>query len=280
MDRLSANPSNSGIFGQPSSQSTDYGGPLSIVNQLKNREMNDFKNKALFMSDLSLKQDRLRRLFDTQDQNLLRPQNQDPRTMDTVMAADPNAMTGYQKADIGVRQQGNVLESQRLTQAGKMGQEALDIKSRQELLNQQKSDQINTIKQADMERKINDSNAKIEQAQRALEQRSSTASQQLKFRKDMSEAIEERHKLEMAMKEMQFGVTSKQHQDQIDAMQKRLDLAGESTTTTEINPEGTKRTSTTKRGSNTNTVKVKGKDGQTYEIPANKVDDWNASHAP
>jgi site-specific recombinase len=157
-----------------------------------------------------------------------------------------------------------------------MGQEALDIKSKQEQLNQQKSDQIDAIKKADMDRKIADSNAKIEQAQAALKQKSTTADQQLKMHKDMADAVEERHKLEMAQKDMQFQITSKQHQNQIDAMQKRLDQAGSSTTTTELNADGTKKTVTTKKGS---TVSVTGKDGKPYTIPADKLDDWNANHA-
>src|ERR1700680_1543825 len=59
MANLAANPSGS-VYGQPGPENQDA---LGIVNQLKDREMRDFQNKANFMSDLSLKQDRLKQLF-------------------------------------------------------------------------------------------------------------------------------------------------------------------------------------------------------------------------
>ena len=69
MANLAANPSGSGsIYGQPGQQ--DDEGVLGVVQQLKDREMKDFRDKAQFMSDLSLRQEaRMRELFDPSKQS-------------------------------------------------------------------------------------------------------------------------------------------------------------------------------------------------------------------
>lgn len=281
MQSLASNPSGSGIYGQP--QQMDA---LGIVNQLRDRDEQDFEKRAQFMSDLSMKQDRLRCIYDQQDQ--AKQEARQP-LMNTVLGQDPNAMTGYQKGELGVRQQQfgldkqklaqeGGLEQQKLAQQGKLGQQALDIRSAQEELNRQKSDQINAQKTADMQRKIDESNKKIELAQQALQQRTDNAEAQLQAHKDLSAAMEERHKLELEQKDAQFQVTSKQHQDTIDRLQSQLDQSKHTKTTIEINPDGTQRTTETSRGSAAETVRVVGKDGKTYEIPKDKLDDWNKNH--
>ena len=270
MDRLSANPSStSSIYGMPDQQSDQS--VLDIVNKLKDREMQDFRDKANFMSDLSLRQEqRMRNLYDPEKSNLNQKQN-------TVMV---NQMTPYEQGELGIKQQGLNLESQRIGQQGKLGQQALDIKSQQEQLNKQKSDQINAQKQADLERKINEANQKIELAQQALQQKSDNAAAQLEAHKALAAAVEERHKLELDMKQHQFDVTSEQHQKQIKLLEERLKQAGVTETTTEINPERTRETVTTKRGDKAGTVNVIGKDGNQYTIPRDKLNDMDADGTP
>jgi hypothetical protein len=282
MENLGKNPTGgSGIFQGSSGARPDYETPLNIVNQLKDREMIDYKNKALFDADLNARQGmRMRSLFDPegarQQQNQGQPNTQG---MNTVMARDPNEMTGYQKGELGIRQQENNLESQRLNQTGKMGQQSLDIRDAQQKLNQEKSNQIDELKKNDLQRKIDESNKKLELAQKALEQKGMSAEAALQAHKDLATAMEERHKLELENKQHQFDITSKQHQDQIDALNKKIEQRADTQTTTELNPDGTKKTVTTKRGAGAKTVTVKGKDGKPYQIPADKVDDWNANHA-
>lgn len=273
MDSLTNSPGGSGVYGQPQNDEPDV---LNIVKQVKDREMNDFMQKANFMSDLSLKQDRLRKIYDLDGQ--ASPGQQDPSKMNTVMAKDPDAITGYQRAELGMKQQGLNLDSQRLSQQGRLGEEALDIKGKQQELNQQKSDQINAQKTADMERKINEANQRIELAQKALEQRTNNAEAQIEMHKTLAAAVEERHKLEIMQKDEQFKTTSQQHQDAIKVMQDRLKQGANTTTTTEQNLEGTKRTTTTQRGT-VGTVTVTGKDGKSYQIPEDKLDDWNENHS-
>src|SRR5258708_31244549 len=105
MDSLASNPSGS-IYGQPS-QTSDQD-VLNLVNQKKDREMRDFKEKSNFMSDLSLRQEsRMRSLFPPESSQQGQPQN-------VVLGQDPNAMTGYQKGELGIRQQGINQDQQRL----------------------------------------------------------------------------------------------------------------------------------------------------------------------
>jgi len=269
MDSLASNPRGSSIYNDPGIQTPQYGQTLDLVNQLKDRELRDFKDKANFMSDLSLKQDRLRSLFN--------PEQQQP--MNTVIGHDPSQMTGYEKGELGIKQQQLGQESQRISQQGKLGEESINVRQQQEKLNQQKSDQINANKQADMQRKIDESEQKIQLAQQALNSRNTNAEAQLQAHKDLAAAMEERHKLELAQKDAQFQKVSDQHQQTIDALQAKLKQGAKTQTTTEINPEGNRKTVTTQRGSSS-MIKVQGKDGQTYEIPEDKLDDKDADGTP
>lgn len=270
MDSLANSPGNSSVYGQPAQTSSDDA--LGIVNKLKDREFQDFQNKANFMSELSLKQDRLRKLYDTTP----KPGNGQPENV--VLDKDPNAMTGYQKAELGIKQGDQNLESQKIKQQGKLGEEALDIKGKQEALNQQKSDQINAQKQADMERKINEANHKIELTQQKIQQAGENQAAVLAAHKEYQAAVEERHKIEIAQKDSQFKTAQETHNAAIKAMEARLKQGAKSKTTTEVSPDGSKRTSTTVRG-DSGTVTGTGRDGKQYQVPADQIEDWNANHA-
>lgn len=273
MDSLAANPSGgSGIYGSNRTVQPNGQDALNLLFQLKDRENRDFRDKANFMSDLSLKQDRMRNLFD--------PEKQNTPPMNTVIAKDPNQMTGYEKGELDIKKQGVGLEKQKLAQQGKQGQSALDIKQQTADLAQQKNDQINETKNADMQRKIADADKKLQLAQQALEQKGNNAEAALQAHKDLAAAMEERHKLEIAQKDAQFKTTSDQHQQTIDALNERLKQGKNSKTTTEINPEGTKKTVTTQKG---NMIQVSGpktpkNPNGIYTIPEDKEDDWNRNH--
>jgi hypothetical protein len=286
MESLASNPSSS-IANQPGPQQD----PLGIVNQLKDREMRDFQTKANFMSQLSLKQDRLKQLFDPNnpDQDILGTRNITPEAQGTppirqsvgltpgMSQRDPNAMTAHETADIGIKQQGLGLEQQKMAQAGKLGEQALGVKTKQEELNAKKEQDIHDQKQNELKAKIDESGQKLTQAQAKLEAAQGNAEASLAAHKEMNVAMEERHKLELAQKESQFQRLSAQHNQVIKDLEQKNKDAKNKKVTTEVNPEGTKRTTTTSSG---DTVQVKHKNGKMYEIPADKLDEWNASHAP
>lgn len=258
MDSLSSNPSGSGIYGAK----PDNFGPqeaLNLVFQLRDRENRDFKDKANFMSDLSLKQDRMRNLFNPDNQQ------QNPQKMNTVIAQDPNMITELDRRKLDMSKQGLDLDKKKLEQQGKLGQEALDIKGSQQQLNQQKSDQINATKQADMQRKIDESTKKFDLLQADLDRKTKSGEDTLQLRRDLSASVEERHKLEMAQKDSAFIETKKIHDAQIKKMEEDAKNASGSETTTEINADGTKKTVITKKGQ-TKRIGVIGPNGESGTI--------------
>lgn len=285
MDSLASNPS-SGTYGaiQPKSDQDILG----LYDQMRQREKADFQDKATFMADLSLKQDRLRKLYDPtsvrtatagQMNNQLPDTQQAPQgEMPIRQAQDPNQINAYQKGELGIRQQGVDLEKQKLAQQGKMGEEAIGIKQQQEKLNQQKSDQINAQKTAEHDRKEAESSQKIQIMQGELERKTKAGEDTLQLHKDMLKAVEERHNLEMEkfkrdadLKDQKFNELKKQHEDLIKNQSR--------STQTKTDSSGNKITTTTEKGSASERVTVKGKDGKTYEIPKDKVDEWNKEHS-
>jgi hypothetical protein len=275
MSSLAANPGGGGVYGQPDT-GQQYSETLSLFNQIRNRDMADFQTKAQFMADLSLKQDRLKRLFDIHDQQVEQQGQPSAQGPSNVVMGQP-LISEYQKGELGIRQQGVDIEKAKLTQQGQLGEQALGIKTAQEQLNQQKSDQINAQKTADMQRKVEESNQKIQLANDKLQQAGDDFQKRLDAQKDLAAAVEERHKAEMDQKQTQFDIVNAQHKQQLGIMQKKLDQAAHTKTTTTVNPEGTERTTETTRGSQT--VQGIGKDGKSYPVPIDKIDDWNANHA-
>ena len=273
MGNLAANPSGSGgIYGQPGQQTN--GDTLSLVRQLKDREMQDFKDKASFMSDLSLKQDRMRSLFQpaslsTQDQQMQQGQGQSQQ-MNTVMAKDPNQMTGYEKGELGMKQQGMNLDSQRMNQQGKLGQEALDVKTQQQNLTQQKSEMQNTRLMADMQRKSEDANQRLQLAQQALNDRNTTAEARISLQKEAAVAAKAAFDANSQMKQTQFDATNKSHLDTIAQQQKTLDQNANQTQVKTDNAGNTITTKTTK-GSAANTIRVKGPNGESGTVNADET---------
>jgi len=247
----------SGIYNPFPQQHDDYSDILNLSNQIKNRDLQDFKEKAQFMSDLSLRQNRLQRIYDNalnQNQSSQSSQGSQPNT---VMGFDPNQMTGYQKGELGIRQQQANTESQRQQQQGQLGQQALSIKSAQEQLNQQKSDQINAQKTADLQRKTDEANQKLALSQQALQDKTKSAEDHLQAQKDYQVAVEERHKLEMDSKQHQFDVTTEQHNRQIKDLEDKLKQASKTTTITKISPDQQTKTTTTTKGDQNSSDKPK-----------------------
>lgn len=259
MDSLASNPGGSGIYGQqPPSNGQDA---LNLVFQLRDRESRDFKDKANFMADLSLKQDRMRALFDPNKE-------QDKTQMNTVMAHDPNQMTGYEKAKIGIDQQGIGVDKAKLAQQGKLGQEALDIKDAQQQLNQQESDQINAGKQVDMQRKIDESTKKFELAQSELDRKTKAGEDTLQAHKDLAAAVEERHKLEREMTQHKMDTQEEQFKALRDEHEKLRKQNSETKTTVEQG--GEKRVTTIKKGEQKR-IGVIGPNGESGTIEENDI---------
>jgi len=289
MDRLAANPSGSdgGIYGMPAPGNDSD--TLSIVNRLKDREFEDYKNKARFDDERSLRQEsRMRQLFDPNKNTNSQPQiNNQAGIIPNILTPDQQV---YQQQQL--EQPRLDMESKKLDSQNRFGQQGLAIKDAQEKLNETKNNQINQDRDADRERKVNEANQKITVAQKTLEDRTANSAAQLQAHKDMAAAIEERHKLELENQKFDFNAKLTEQKRQFDETsglhKQQITDAENSQTTTEVNPDGTKKTVTTKKGDaiprpapvkNPNgTYHVHGPNGYETDIPADKLDDWNANH--
>jgi hypothetical protein len=284
MDNLANSPGNSGIFGQPSPQSPDS--VLSIVNQLKDRNMADFKDKATFMSNLSMQQNRMQRIFDAQQQG---PQNeqqgqQPQQGMNTVMK-DPNAMTAHEKADIGIKQQGLSLEQQKMAQSGKLGQEQLDLKQQTEKLNQQKADQSHqaVIDKLTFDKSVAES--KAAHAEEVLQNRNSNLEEKLAAQKAIADMNNTVHMLQLQIRDAdnaRNNNTRMRGQDmQRENSLDRLNQLGNTETNVRINPDGS-RTTDIQRGGQVGApirqpdgrYRVTLPNGKTGFIPGNMLDHY------
>lgn len=275
MQSLAANPSgSSGIYN--TQKPPDQANELAVVNQLKDREMRDFKDKAGFMADLSLKQDRMRALFDPSQQQQNQQQNQGPQVS---QMRDPNAMSAAQRGDLDIKQQGLNLDQQKLAQQNRLGQEALDTKTAQEKLNQQKSDQIHAQKIAELEGKQVDFKNKLDLATQALSDKTKSGDAQLALHTEIAKNTKAYHDAEMAKQDLKFQKSQSDHQDAMKAMQQKLDAANR-THRVQKDAQGNTITTDTTKGDAAQTVNMKGKDGKTYPVPLDKVDDWKQNHSP
>jgi hypothetical protein len=299
MDSLAANPSGgSSVWQPPGGQGQSNQDVLGLYDQIRNREHDDFQKKANFMADLSLKQERLRRMYDPtsvrtategqlhgqQPDNKIQTQQQ-PNQM--MMGRDPNAMNDYQKGELGIRQKGLDLESQKLIQQNKMGEGALDIKDRQQKLNQEKSDQIHEQKMSDLQRKQDEYKQKMDLAQQQLTDKNANAEKQLELHKTIAENTKAYHDAEMAKGKLQLD----QKDAQFKALQAEHDkLLKQNSRTKQVKKDsaGNQITTETTKGdaigaptkNQDGTYTVTGKDGQKYKIPAEKLDEWNQNHSP
>jgi hypothetical protein len=284
MQSLADNPAGSGgVYN--SQKPPDQGNELAIVNQLKDRELRDFKDKAGFMADLSLKQERLRNMYDPTALHQPGEQQQGSMQPQVSQIKDPNAMSGYEKGELGVKQQGMNLEQQKLDQNKQLGQEAADTKSAQEKLNQQKSDQIHAQKIAELQQKTDQATAKMKEEHDKLVANTADHTQHIEFIKakaaaDAAIAEQKHHEVDAKQAE-----EKRKNDATIAGLQERLRQSGSKSTTTTLSDDGKSKNVTTTTGSSSGkTVQVKGprtKDNPTgkYEIPGDKVDDWNANHA-
>lgn len=250
---------------------------LPIINHLKDRALQDYHTKGMIDQDLAVRQANMRNIFDPAKTSQVpgTGMNVNPN-MNTVLKED---ISPLDKAKLGQGQQGIELDKQKLSQQGKFGQEALDIKDKQEQLNSTKNQNIHDQKIQDMQRKVEDSTNKLGLSYDRLQQNADNANAHIQFNRDQMAATEARHALELAQRDKAQNDMANLHAAQIKNMQDKLDQATKPTTkTTTVNPEGTSKTETTQKGNvinNTNTnstIKMTGKDGQSYMIPSTKKD--------
>ncbi len=285
--------SSSGIFGMPNRRQDDEEDPMMLANRIRDRDIQDYQTKANFNSDLSLRQEqRMRNMFDPKLDLEKQKMGMEGQRLN-VEAGFKNQQfledqkRGQEQSDLEKQKLG--LEKSRIDSQNKFGQEKQDTLAAQEKLRETRNSQINEDRDSDRERKIAEANNKLALAQTALNDRTKSAADQLQAHKDYQAAVEERHKLEMEKKDAAFNELKTNHEALLKQREDELKQKGNTETTTELSPDGNKKTVVTKRGSDAINAPVKNPDG-TYSvigpggvkgtIPANKLDDWMKNYHP
>lgn len=257
-DSLAANPTGSGIYGNTGAKSPDFGTALSIDEEMRRRNKNDMMQNANFMSNLQVRQNRMNSIYGT---NPMAPGMGQPGgptgmvtglnnpQMQTVFKEDPDRITPIQRERLNISREDLANDRAKIGVTSRLGEERLKDADAKHDLDVKKNQNIFDTKQADLQRKHDEAQQKLELAQRQFEQRSGDANAKNDFLKAKMEADAARHQLESAQKDRTLEETKRLHDAQIAKMQEQSDQAGNTEQTTELNPEGTKRTVSTKRGS-------------------------------
>jgi len=224
-------------FGDPgtSDETSDL---LPLFHAVRNRELKDYEAKGLIDQNLAIRQERMKSIFDpsgasssissvgfgggkTTNNEISHGITAPNTSINTAPLKED--LSPMDKANLQLKKNDQTIDREKIAQQGKLGEERLGINRQQEQLNQQKSDQIHQQKTDDMERKIEESNRKIQLAQDQLNSKNANANDTLVAHKAMFDAVEERHRLELAQKDAQFKDTQGLHQATIDKMREEIE---------------------------------------------------------
>lgn len=253
---------------------------MSMDEELRRRDMNDFRQKNQFMSELSNRQPRMQQLFNpTPSRDMKAP----TEGMDVVFK--DNAITPFQKAGLDLKGEDTRIDraklgndTRRVNLAEKMGEEKLDLEGKKHELNVEKNKNIFETKQADLQRKVDEAANKLDLADRQLALKKDDSAATVARHKAELDATNARHALEMHQKENALAEATRLHDAQIADAKKKTEQSAESETTTELNADGTKKTVKTQKGAKKR-ISVIGPNGQKGTIEAGDTlpKGWQAS---
>ena len=219
-----------------------------FINNMRNRNLDDLRSQLQITNQYegpNIRDPRMRNMMD-------------PNGAQNVILN--SGMTDFQKASLSLDRDklnsGNSIDKEKLALAKSTGEDKLALQKGALELNELKNDQIYQTKIKDMERKAEEANAKLELAQQQLQGRENNTTATMAYRQAQLEAVNARHELDLAQRDAALEESKRLHDAQIADMKARLDAAGNTTQTTEVNDEGTKKTVTTKKGSSDNTARV------------------------
>lgn len=245
-DSLNRNPSGSGIY-----DSGGGGGGFTAEDlfandaELRRRDMNDFRQKNQFMADLSNRQPNARNVFNPEG-----GMKQATAGMNTYLKEDPDRITPFQQAGLNLKKEDLGIDRAKLAQSGKLGEEKLALSEKGHELDVKKNQQIFDTKHADMQRKSDEANSKLDLAERQLQSRQGDAMALAARHKAELDARTAQHELDNYRKDQALADTQKKHEAEIAAMNERLRQSRGSKTKTSLNAEGTEKTVETTKGDN------------------------------
>lgn len=190
-------------FGPPQDQSN----PVDMANNLlplyqrrKQIDLQDYQNRENFNTDVGVRRAALQRMFDpTQQQG----------QQNTVMGADIISPTDKAKLDLEKQKLGHDVESDK----AKLG-----LGEKELALEQQKSNQIYSTKQSDMQRKMDEANQRLQLAHDRLAMDTNNAANHAAFTKAQQDANDARHALDLKQRDDALTEQKRLHDAQIEKM--------------------------------------------------------------
>lgn len=250
---LTGSPGGSGVYDFGGGKSFDSEEALSNDAELRRRDVNDFKQKNQFMSDLTNRPPNTRMQsafnpngFAEQPQNT--PGAMNTSGMHTVMKEDPDRITPFQAAGLNIKREDLANDRAKITQTGKLGEEKLGLAEKGHELDVKKNQNIYDTKHADMQRKIDEANTKLDLAERQFQSKQGDAEALSKYHQAQMDATKAQHDLDNSRKDQQLEELKAQHKTQSDALRERLRQSGKSTTKTSLNATGTEKNVETTKG--------------------------------
>lgn len=245
-------------YGTSNNGGSDISGILSsiepFINRMRNRDLDDLRASNAIMNP-SIRPDRLRQVFDPNMQQQEQPQN---------VVFQPS-MTDFQRAQLGLQErqlgQAGHLESRKLDQSERFGQEKLGIQGAAQELNELKNEQIYDTKLKEIQRKSEEAENRLKFAERQLQSNENNLMAQDQFKRAQMDAINARHSLDLAQKDSQFAATNDVAQKKLAAYVKAIEDAGYLIQEDELSTDPTtgaqKRIRITKKGEPTKPVDKK-----------------------
>lgn len=260
---------------------------MPLIRAVRNRDLEDLQARGQIEGDLAIRQANLRRIYGL---------DPTPPALGAAFSATgltppaPGISTQLKedispldKAKLGLEKSAQDIESSKVKQAGQLGSERLDIQQQQADINRQKSDQIHETKIADLQRRADEATQRMGMFYDKLQQNANDNAAHLNFLTSKSAADEARHQLELAQKDRQLqqqqdyntariADLNKKYNDELTTIGYKRDEQGNLVQTTvrkgKVPPakSGAFDSSTTKA--------FVGKDGTKYDIPMDKVDQF------
>jgi hypothetical protein len=258
-DSLMQNPRGSGIYGDngPSNLSNELGTFMSVRKKQREDDENQGYRQANFQADLSNRMNRMNSIY---GDNPMSPGMGKPGgptglvtglnnpQMQTEYKENPGTINPLQRETLNLKKEDLANDREKIRATTALAKTRLGLSSDRLDLDTEKNQNIYDTKQADLQRKKDEADARLKLSEGQLKQKTNDAATQIQWHKDKMAADEARHQLEMAQKDAQLSSLQRYRDQQIEAQRRRGDLSEESTTTAERDDQGNVTKSTTKKG--------------------------------
>lgn len=184
-------------------------------------------------------------------------------------------ITDFQKESLALDRQklavGDATDRAKLAQDKDLGEGRLALNEGKLALDTEKNKNIYETKLKELDQRATEAEKKLEFAQQVANSRNATANDMLNFRQAQLEATKAQHEAENARRDAADAETKRMNDARIKQIQDAADAAGYSISESEVNEDGTRKTTVTKKGSQydpNSRVPVIGPNGETGTVTA------------